>query len=62
MSYPRLRALRIERFSSVIELGWHTTRVSPGALRRSAERSERAFGTLPPVAGETVLSGAGSGQ
>src|SRR5918997_592306 len=41
---------------------WHTTRVRPGALRRRADRSERAFGTLPPAAGLIDLSGAGSGQ
>jgi hypothetical protein len=48
-------SLRIEPF-------WHTTRVSPGALFRRAERSERAFGTFPPVGGEIDVSAAGSGQ
>src|SRR4051794_26256543 len=47
------------RFS---ELPLHTTRVVPGGPLRKADASERAFGTLPPAAGDTALSGCGSGQ
>src|SRR3954454_21269791 len=41
---------------------WQTTRVTPGGLILSAEASERTFGTLPPAAGLTEVSGLGSGQ
>ena len=56
------RAARSTLLSSCIELGWQTTRVSPRQRLRSADASERALGTLPPAAGETEVSGAGSGQ
>src|SRR5919106_2979134 len=59
---PFVRALLIERFSLRTEFGLQTTYVSPRALRRSADASPRAFGTLPPAAGVTLVSGAGSGQ
>src|SRR5438128_1716972 len=52
--------LRLARFS---DPGWQTTRVLPpfgSALR--ADASERAFGTAPPAAGLTDVSGAGFGQ
>src|SRR3954467_7917027 len=39
-----------------------TTRVTPGGFVLSADASERAFGTLPPAAGLTEVSGLGSGQ
>jgi hypothetical protein len=52
----------MSRFTRASELGWQTTRVVPTALRSSAERSERTFGTLPPAAGVTPVSGRGSGQ
>src|SRR5436190_114543 len=38
--------------------GRQTTRVLPGALRSSAEASERALGTVPPAGGFTLASGA----
>src|SRR4051812_6429398 len=41
---------------------WHTTRVTPGGFVLSAEASERTFGTFPPAAGLTEVSGFGSGQ
>src|SRR5687768_12856266 len=59
---PRLRARRIDFFARRSDSGWQTTRVSPGADVRSAEGSERAFGTAPPAAGVTLVSGAGFGQ
>ena len=34
----------------------------PGGLRLSDEASERIFGTSPPAAGLTLVSGAGSGK
>jgi hypothetical protein len=37
-------------------------RTLPGPLPVTAEASDRAFGTLPPAAGFTDLSGRGSGQ
>src|SRR3954463_13154441 len=40
----------------------HTTRVLPGGFVLSAEASVRTFGTLPPAAGFTDVSGFGSGQ
>ena len=52
----------IDLIARLSEPRWHTTRVSPRAFACSAEASERAFGTLPPAAGLTLLSGAGSGQ
>jgi hypothetical protein len=59
---PFVCARLIERIARLNEPRWQTTRVSPRALRRSADASERAFGTFPPAAGVTLLSGAGSGQ
>jgi hypothetical protein len=44
------------------EFPWQTTLVLPGGFFFSADASERAFGTAPPAAGLTELSGAGSGQ
>ncbi len=49
----------IARFS---EPRWQTTRVSPRDFALSADASVRAFGTFPPAAGLTPVSGAGSGQ
>src|SRR3954451_6674440 len=40
----------------------HTTRVVPGGFVLSAEASVRTFGTLPPAAGFTDVSGFGLGQ
>src|SRR5690348_17056958 len=48
--------------ASLSESAWQTTRVRQGAESFSAEASERAFGTAPPAAGCTEVSGAGSGQ
>ncbi len=62
MSYPCARSLRMARFSRRIESPWQTTRVFPGGFVFRAEASERIFGTLPPAAGLTLVSGAGSGQ
>src|SRR5215213_1309920 len=59
---PRLRARRIDFFARRSELGWHTTRVLPGAPLRSADGRVRTFGTAPPAAGLTLVSGAGFGQ
>jgi hypothetical protein len=57
-----LTARAIELFVSFSESGWQTTRVSPTGLRSSADASERACGTAPPVHGLIEQSGAGSGQ
>jgi len=46
----------------VSESALHTTRVSPGRDRSSADGSDRAVGTLPPAQGVTEQSGLGSGQ
>ena len=59
---PFFRAELIERFAFLSDARWHTTRVLPGGFARSAEARLRAFGTLPPAAGFTLVSGAGSGQ
>jgi hypothetical protein len=59
---PYIRADLIERVAFLSDARWHTTRVLPGGFARSAEARLRAFGTLPPAAGFTLLSGAGSGQ
>ena len=59
---PFLRALLIDLIARFSEPRWHTTRVSPRAFALSADPSERAFGTFPPAAGLTLVSGAGSGQ
>ena len=59
---PFLRAELIERVAFFSDAFWQTTRVFPRGLARSAEDRLRAFGTLPPAAGFTLLSGAGSGQ
>src|SRR3954468_7829435 len=55
-------ALLMDLIAFFSEPRWHTTRVSPRDLARSAAASVRGFGTLPPAAGLTLLSGAGSGQ
>ncbi len=52
----------MSRLSCFRESCWHTTRVLPGGFALSAEASVRAFGTLPPAAGLTDVSGFGSGQ
>src|SRR3954452_19966571 len=52
----------MSRFALASEPFWHTTRVMPGGLALSVEASERGFGTLPPAAGFTELSGPGLGQ
>src|SRR3954470_9807411 len=49
-------------FANFSEFFLHTTRVVPGGLVFSAEASVRTFGTLPPAAGFTDVSGFGSGQ
>ncbi len=59
---PFLCAELIDRTAFLREARWHTTRVLPRGFAFSAEARLRAFGTLPPAAGFTVLSGAGSGQ
>ena len=63
---PRLRALRIEfltrRRESLPFAPAQTTRTFPGPLPVTALVSDRAVGTLPPAAGLTEVSGAGSGQ
>ena len=59
---PFLRAPLMDLIARFSEPRWHTTRVSPRAFALSAEPSVRAFGTLPPAAGLTLVSGAGSGQ
>src|ERR687898_154515 len=59
---PCFRAAVIERLAFFNDARWHTTRVLPGGFARSAEARLRAFGTLPPAAGFTLVSGAGSGQ
>src|SRR3954447_22282096 len=48
--------------ASFSEFVLHTTRVVPGGFVLSAEASVRTFGTLPPAAGFTDVSGFGSGQ
>src|SRR5919199_1000479 len=60
--YPCVRARRISRFARRSELRWHTTRVRPGGEERSADASERIFGTWPPANGWTPRSGRGFGQ
>ena len=52
----------MSRFACFREPFWQTTRVLPGGFALSADASERAFGTLPPAAGLTEVSGFGSGQ
>src|ERR671918_1008765 len=59
---PFLRARRIERVASRSEFDLQTTYVSPRALLLSADARPRAFGTLPPAAGFTLVSAAGLGQ
>jgi hypothetical protein len=59
---PLRRALSIDLIARFSEPRRHTMRVSPRAPALSAEPSVRALGTLPPAAGLTLLSGAGSGQ
>src|SRR3954452_9107593 len=49
-------------FARFSELFWHTTRVDPAGFFLSADASVRTFGTLPPAAGLTFVSGFGSGQ
>src|SRR4051794_28740631 len=52
------------RRTYLIEWGLQTTRTRTprGCLRRTADASDFAFGTCPPAAGWTDLSGRGSGQ
>jgi hypothetical protein len=59
---PFLRAELIERIAFFSDARWHTTRVLPRGFAFRAEPRLRAFGILPPAAGFTLLSGAGSGQ
>ena len=59
---PFVCALLIDRIARFSDPRWHTTRVSPRELARRAAARVRAFGTLPPAAGLTLVSGAGSGQ
>src|SRR5918996_1338669 len=59
---PFLRALRIERVALRSEFDLQTTYVSPRARLLSEDASPRAFGTLPPAAGRTLVSAAGLGQ
>ena len=63
---PLLRALRTElrrrRIDSRPLRPAHTTRTLPGPPRLTALLSDRGVGTLPPAAGFTEVSGAGSGQ
>ena len=59
---PFLRALRIDAYALFSEPGLQTTRTWVPRWRFAAELRLRAFGTLPPVAGLTDVSGAGSGQ
>src|SRR4051794_33558804 len=59
---PCLRAAPTELSKRLIESFWHTTRGLLGREGCSADESERAFGTSPPVHGLIEQSGAGSGQ
>src|SRR3954451_4227682 len=59
---PCLRAAPTEFSRRLMESFWHTTRVLLVLDVFSAEESERAFGTSPPVHGLIEQSGAGSGQ
>src|SRR3954469_15744466 len=52
----------MSRFATLSEFAWQTTRVDPGGRFFSADASVRTFGTLPPAAGLTDVSGFGSGQ
>src|SRR3954453_2164466 len=52
----------MSRFATLSEFAWKTTRVDPGGRFFSADASVRIFGTLPPAAGLTAVSGFGSGQ
>src|SRR5919106_4416997 len=54
-----LRASRIDCRAAASEPRWQTTRVVPGGFFFSAVASLRYWGTLPPVAGVTLASGAG---
>src|SRR5437764_10823664 len=62
ITYPCLRASEMLAFASASDALWQTTRVLPGPLPLSADASERAFGTFPPAAGWTEVSGRGLGQ
>src|SRR3954471_4419695 len=59
---PFLRAALMSLFRRFSESFLHTTRVVPGGFVLSADASVRTFGTLPPAAGLTDVSGLGSGQ
>jgi hypothetical protein len=59
---PLLRADLIDRSARLSDPRWQTTTVLPRGFARSADASVRAFGTLPPAAGLTLVSGAGFGQ
>src|SRR3954466_275785 len=54
---PFLRALAMSRFAFFSEVGRQTMRVRPAGFDWSADASERSFGTLPPAAGLTEVSG-----
>ena len=59
---PFRRAWLIDLIALFSEPRWHTTRVSPRGFAFSADASVRGFGTFPPAAGLTVVSGDGFGQ
>src|SRR4051794_15813789 len=61
---PFARACLMSARASFSEFLWQTTRTRTpfGCLRFAAEASERSFGTLPPAAGLTLVSGFGFGQ
>jgi hypothetical protein len=59
---PLRRAWLIDLIARFSDPRWHTTRVLPRAFTLSADASVRAFGTFPPAAGLTVVSGDGLGQ
>jgi hypothetical protein len=59
---PFLRAWLIDLIARFSDPRWQTTRVSPRAFALSADASVRGFGTFPPAAGLTAVSGDGFGQ
>src|SRR5690242_2471984 len=61
---PFVRACLMSARARFSEPEWHTTstRTPFGCLAFAAEESERSFGTLPPAAGWTRVSGFGFGQ
>jgi hypothetical protein len=52
----------MSRFACPSEVRLQTMRVRPTGFDCSADASERSFGTLPPAAGFTEVSGRGLGQ